>query len=248
MGTVLMFSKQIDTILLPEVEQLLRDIRPALHERYDYHTSIKQWLAPIIDLSNFYVYPIDGITQAINWWALNEKRGIYKFEGDYEWVDNTGDEVLYLSVPNAKDGNYIDIPDDVPVVLDIAYVGTTTIKKIEIPDNVEKVFFSLSKAFGVGNIRTGWYFTPRPDLKLHNLTIKSQYYNYYAHQCAESIINEFQIDHVYNKFRDKQLSICDKFELEPSDSVWVGTSESDKYKELRRFDTIARLCLTHNYK
>lgn len=241
-------TKKVNSLLLPEVKDILATVDPKFNGRMPYETKIKDWLSPIIDLSDFYVYPVSGITTAIDWWTLNEKRGIYKYDGDYEWVDNTGNEVLYISCPSSIDGNHTTIPTDVPVVLDLAYVGTTSITKIPMTKNIEKVFYSLSKPFGIGNVRTGWYFTRRPDIKLHNLTKEAGYYNYCASQYAEILLDNFDVSYIHNAFHDQQISICSEHGLTPSDSVWLSTSKDSKYQEFRRNSAIARLCITKYMK
>ncbi len=240
------FTKLIDTLLLSEVQSELDNIKPTLNGRQPYETNIKTWLKPLVDLSDFYVYPINGITEGINWWTKNEKRGIYKYDGDYEWVDNTGNQVLYITCPSSIDGNYTSIPTHVPVVLDIAYAGCVPVKPIPITDNIEKVFYSLSKPFGVSNIRTGWYFTRRPDAKLHALSIKAKYYNYCATQYAEHIINTYNIDYIHTQLRHSQYTVCELHNLTPSDCVWLANSTDNKYKEYRRHKhtDVARICIT----
>ena len=244
-------TKLIDTFILPEVQQELGTIVPHLNGRHPYETNIKQWLSPIVDLTGFFVYPVNGITEAINWWASKEQRNIHKADGDYEWVDEgmhnlwaKSNDVLYMTCPSSIDGNYVDIPTDVPVVLDIAYVGTTAIKKINIPPNVEKVFFSLSKPFGISNIRTGWYFTRRPDAKLNWLHVEAQYYNYCALQYAEHLINTYSLDYVHSKLKAIQADVCRELNVTPSDCVWLATSKDKKYTEYQRSGNIARLCIT----
>tara|TARA_B100001964_G_scaffold29331_1_gene29921 strand:- start:7221 stop:7934 length:714 start_codon:yes stop_codon:yes gene_type:complete len=223
---------KIKPIILPEVYNCLKKINIDFNQYTRYNTIIKEWLHPIIDLKNFYVYPTNGITEGLNYWMGNESRGIFKDDGDYQWVDCTGTEIKYVTCPSTIHGNFIDIPTDVPVALDIAYVGSTKIQKIKIDDNVEKVFFSLSKSFGLRTIRTGWYFSRKPDVKLHKLHYKNKYYNYFAHLCAETIIKNFPIDYVYNKLNAQQKSICNNLNINQSDSVWLGYSYDDNYTKL----------------
>lgn len=237
-----MFDKRIVPPMTQEVLATISQIQIPYTGKSKYETAIKEWLSPIIDLSGFYVYPADGITGAINYWLSREKRTVLRQVGDYEWVNSTGNEVLYMTSPSSIDGNYTTIPTDIPVVLDIAYVGSTAIRKIELPDNVEKVFYSLSKPFGMQNIRTGWYFTKRPDVMLHKLTYEAHYYNYFAHACAESIISKFDIDYAYKYYIERQLEICNEYNLTPSDSVWLATSEDEQYKDYIR-KHLARLSL-----
>lgn len=242
------FTKQVRPCILPEIELLIQSYNNySLTADTPYKTNIVEWLKPVIDLSDFYVYPINGITEGLNYWMGNESRSIIRDPGDYEWVDtSTGThEVKYISVPNSIDGNFKEIPIDIPVVLDIAYVGTTAIQKIPVTPNIEKVFFSLSKPFGLRNIRTGWYFTRKPDIKLHRLHIKANYYNYVAHNIAELVISQFSVDYVYNKFVNKQKNICNQYNLIPSDTVWLAISSSDNYYMYRRHEShAARLCIT----
>lgn len=213
-----------------------------------YTTNIIQWLKPVIDLTGFHVYPTNGITEGLTFWMSQEKRSIYKDEGDYEWVDSTDKkEIYYVTCPSSKDGNFREIPTDCPVALDIAYVGTTPIQKIPISDNIEYVFYSLSKPFGLNTIRTGWLFTKKPNYKLRQLT-RAKYYNHFAHSIAEDVIEKFAIDYVYNKYCSEQNRICMHYELRPSDCVWLGTSSDTKYTDFqRKKNAKARLCLTGLY-
>jgi len=245
-----MMTQLVDTFILPEVQRELDTIVPKFNGRQEYDTKIKEWLSPIIDLTDFFVYPINGITEGLNWWQGKEERSVYKQDGDYQWISNsktTSNDpgILYMTCPSAITGSYVDIPTDIPLVLDIAYVGSVPKQKINIGPNVEKVFFSLSKSFGIGNIRTGWYFTRRPDAKLHQIHIKSMYYNYCAFQYAEHLINTYGIDYVHTKLKDIQLQVCSEHNFMPSDCVWLATSPNDEYAAYRRGSSkIARLCIT----
>lgn len=241
-----MFTKQIKSPLLSEVLRVIRSVEIPTTTA-PYTTNIKEWLSPIIDLSEFYVYPTNGITEGLNWFMATTDKNIIRETGDYEWVDNiTGrSEVAYhyISCPSSIDGNFRNIPTDVPVALDLAFIGTTIPQKIPMTDNVDYVFYSLSKPFGVNTLRTGWLFTRRKEKKLHRLIYDANYYNHYAAAIAEAIIANFSIDYVYKTFYNEQQQICNQFDLQPSDSVWIATSDRDEYKDFVR-NKIARLCLT----
>jgi hypothetical protein len=240
------FTQNVKSPMLPEVKAIVDSIKVS-DDFKRYSTNIKNWLSPIIDLSDFYVYPTNGITEGLNYFMGTSEYNIFRSEGDYEWVDNVKGRshptIYYLSVPSSIDGNFKEIPIDKPVALDIAYAGTTKIQKIPMSDNIKYVFYSLSKPFGVNQYRTGWLFTRKFDPKLYILVYKSYYYNYYAHELAERIIQTFPVDYIYNKFYNKQIEICKKYNLEPSDSVWIATSTDLKYKKFIR-KKVARLCLT----
>ena len=245
-------SLAVRTFILPEVESIIKPIVPTYDNVEHYSTNIIDWLYPIIDLSGFYVYPMNGITEGLNWWMAQERRSVYMDLGDYQWVQETGnlynDSIKYVSIPSAIDGNFREISEHNPIALDLAYVGSTQVKKINLPNNVEYVFYSLSKSFGVGNIRTGWFFSRNKDQRLHNLIYGAKYYNYFAHRIAETIISNFNIDYVFNKLQSKQKDICDQLNFTPSDSVWLGTTTDPEYSKFRRHNKLARICLAGVYK
>lgn len=246
-------SLAIRTSLLPAVKTTIVNVGPEYDNVKPYQTDIVKWLSPIIDLSEFYVYPANGITEGINWWYNREVRGIWREPGEYQWVDNRGScgpYIQYKSIPSSIDGNFDTVPNNISIALDLAYVGSTAVKKINIHKNVEFVFYSLSKSFGVRNIRTGWIFTRKLDKKLEDLTYGAKYYNYFANTVAETIINNFDIDYIHKQLDNQQRSVCKKLDLTPSDSVWLATTTNAEYSKFRRKDNIARICLAgvYNYE
>lgn len=248
---ILSQSKAIRTPVLNEVKEKLFDIKPDLESIAPYSTNIKEWLKPIIDLSEFYVYPMNGITEGLNWWFNREIRSVKMYDGDYQWISpikRSNIDILYLSCPSAINGNYIEIPTDIPVALDLAYIGSTNIKKINVTPNIEYVFYSLSKTFGLRNIRTGWFFTRHQDNKLDQLVNNAKYYNYYANQISETIIKNFPIDYIYKKFFQEQKKLCTDLNITPSDVVWLGTSNDKKWDKFKRTLNINRICLANFFK
>lgn len=245
-------SLAVRTFILPEVKNTISSIKPTYDAVEHYQTNIKEWLKPIVDLSDFYVYPTNGITEGLNWWEGTSEYNIWAAIGEYQWVKHirgrSSPTYTYQSIPSAIDGNFVDIAKDSHVALDLAYIGSTEIKKINLPDTVEYAFYSLSKSFGVGNIRTGWFFTKNRDKRLDDLIYGAKYYNYFAHQVSEHIISNFSIDYVFNQLRQKQLNVCNQLNLIPSDSVWLATTTDPEYKKFRRRGDVARICLAGVYK
>lgn len=233
-------SQAIRTFPIQKVK-LLCDVFSLIEhdEVRHFESNITEWLKPIIDLTDFsYLYPINGITEGLNYWLMQEKRKVKTKIDDYAWVrqSDTG-EVMYISCPSSIDGNYCDIPTDMPVVLDIAHVGSTSIQKIKISNNVEKVFFSLSKCFGLRNYRIGYYWSKTPDILLDKLVGSGKYYNYHSMQLGESIINQVQLHEVHDELFTHQHKICDDLNLTPSDSVWLATTQNNDYDKFKRGST-----------
>lgn len=241
-------SLAVRTNVLPEVRKVVDSIKPDYDSVRHYKTDIIQWLKPIVDLTGFSVYPTNGITEGLDWWWGRSPYKICNAPGEYQWVDHkdTGmaPHYVYQSIPSAKDGNYCAVSSHIKVALDLAYIGSTDIQKIELHNGVEKVFFSLSKPFGIRNVRTGWYFSRTPDKKREVLIENAKYYNYFAHEVGEAIISNFDIDFVYKSLYNKQKTICDKMNFTPSDSVWLATTEHNDYAKFRRNSNVARICLS----
>jgi len=245
-------SLAVRTNILPEVRAHIGNITPTYDSVVHYKTNIIEWLKPIVDLTDFNVYPMNGITEGLNWWSGTSKYNIWREQGEYQWVDNINGRmhptIVYQSIPSAVDGNFKTVKTDDPVALDLAYVGSTSVQKITLPDNVQYVFYSLSKSFGISNVRTGWVFCRTPDKKQESLIHSAKYYNYFAHQVAESIISTFDIDFVYKSLYNKQKKVCEEMNFIPSDSVWLATTKDSDYSKFRRKDDIARICLAGVYK
>ncbi|MDB4681307.1 hypothetical protein OAE88_00205 [bacterium] len=212
--------------------------------KYNDYTEIKpfqsiitEWLKPIIDLSDFkYLYPANGVTEGINYWYMQEDRKIIRHKDDYVWLpeSETG-EVLYLSNPSSIDGNIKDIPKNIPIVLDIAHLGSCSNDvRITVPENVEKVFFSLSKCFGLRNYRIGYYWSKTPDKQLERLIGSAKYYNYHSMKLGEEIIGKVGPTDVNTCLKKYQDKICKELDLTPSDSVWLSTTTNSDYDKFKK--------------
>jgi len=144
-------STAVRTNVLPEVRRVVNSVQADYDSIKPYKTNIIDWLKPIIDLSGFSVYPTNGITEGLDWWWGRSNYQIWSAPGEYQWVDHkrsgTAPHYVYQSIPSAIDGNYCKLDNHTKIALDLAYVGSTSIKKIELHSGVEKVFFSLSKPF-----------------------------------------------------------------------------------------------------
>ena len=246
---ILNLSTAIRTPVLPEVYNTIKDIPIDYDGVVKYDTNIIEWLKPMIDLTGYHVYPRNGITEGLDWWYNRESRGVNMRNGDYQWINSKDGEgkIAYISLPSSIDGNMDIGPKLCPIALDLAYVGSTQVKPIEL-DTVEYAFYSLSKSFGVRNIRTGWIFTKEPDPKLEALTYSAKYYNYYAHSVAEKIISKYDIDYVHNRLHSEQQRVCEELDVTPSDSVWLATSTHNEWSKFRRQGDLARICLAGVYE
>ena len=223
-----------------------------------------------------YCYFTNGTTDAIHHWVMTEKREWQKLcYGEYEYADiisrpgivtcdvpgqymneETGraalkgkidnNKPLYISIPSAADGNYFDSGKiEAPVILDCTYVGSTNIQRINLPKNTEQVFFSFSKGFGLIGQRLGLVYTKEPHSTLDRLK-RFENWNYNGVKTIELIISNFKVDEMWNKYREKQVQICNEYNFKPSDCFYLATTRDEYYAERRRmkWNDTARICIT----
>ena len=114
---------------------------------------------------------------------------------------------------------------------------------IKVPKNTEQVMFSFSKGFGLIGQRCGLVYTKEPHPTLEPLN-SVECFNYASSKIMKAMMNNFTVDEMYNKYKDIQKEVCDKYDLIPSDTYFVATSTDPFYKKLRRNENTARLCIT----
>ncbi len=214
---------------------------------------IRQWLKPTLDLTSFsFALPTHGVSQAIESWLINEQRPIFMLEGDYKWpqllnskvktVEDIHDipdgAVFYVSNPSAIDGQWLKNWENLghgpfKIILDCAYVGTALPRPLRLHDNVEKVFFSFSKGFGLQFLRLGWSFSKSLEAGEAAL-LEVSYLSLLNILLTEKLINEFPLNFCHDSLKAKQLEICRHYKLKPADVVLIGQSEDTELLAFQR--------------
>ena len=258
-------SPWVQSPQIPSVQELIKTVSPVNFLRGSGEASwrldfleheYREWVQDIIDLEPFnHCYFVNGVTDALNQWVATEKRPWQYLRGDYEYARMIGgkgecvddiqpDKLLYISNPACATGNVISL-DKIqnPVILDCAYVGSTAIHKIEPPVNTEQVWFSFSKGWGLIGQRSGLVFTKKPHRSL-NIMKRVEAWNYTSVEICLAIIANYDIDTVYNEYKQRQLDICNEMNLTPSDCFFIANSTDEEYAKRRRSGNIARLDLS----
>lgn len=119
----------------------------------------------------------------------------------------------------------------VPVLVDCCYYPISGNVNVDVSAPcIDTVAFSLSKAFPIANLRIGVRYTRNifDGQKLHDVI---NYNNNLSAYVGLNLIDKFPSDYIFNQYRVKQKSICEFFNLTPSDAVLfaVGGSEWDQY-------------------
>lgn len=251
---------------LPEVEKVLKTVSIANYYRgsnaakkrlAELEQKYRTWIKDIANLDEFeHFYFVNGVTDAINQWMATETRSWQFLEGDYEYanmiagngnkvthINNT--DVLYISNPECASGNFIEIKDiDNPVILDCAYIGSTAKTHIHIPKNTEQLFFSFSKGWGLIGQRMGVVFTKMPHKSLEIMK-RVEAWNYTGVEIAHAILDNFDIDTIYNLYKPMQDNICKNLNVTPSDCFFIANTTDEKWKTRRRAGNVARLDLSY---
>lgn len=217
---------------------------------------LRSWLLPIIDLSELpYSYHVNGTHNSIEQWLASETRPVYCLRGEYPYpahlrkvniVDTVGqipaDAVVYMSNPFSSTGNYDDRYYNIknPVILDIAYVGTTAQHQIRLTKNTEQVFWSGSKPFGLGNFRTGYKFTRNKDVLQEQLK-DTGYFNLLSVDILSIALATYSVTELNSKFGGQYSEICNRNKLTPSDSYLLAISSDSMHEHLRREDGNIRI-------
>lgn len=246
-------DKVSDILSNMEVPNFVRGSGKAFVRLRKLENKYREWVKDIVDLSEFtHCYFVNGVTDAINQWVATETRSWQYLEGDYEYanmISNRGNkvtyinssDVLYISNPACATGNFIELKDlPNPIILDCAYLGSTRKQKMYIPKTTEQIWFSFSKGWGLIGQRAGLVFTKQPHKSLEPMK-QSEAWNYTSVEIALAVIDNFDIDTVYNQYRDKQLEICKENNFTPADCFFIANSTSTEYSKRRRINNIARL-------
>ena len=165
-------------------------------------------------------------------------------------ADINSTKPMYISIPSAADGNIFYPKVDTwrnnpPVILDCTYISSTAIKTIEVPKTTEQVFFSFSKGFGLIGSRLGLVYTKEPHPTLHRLK-EYENWNYSGVRTMQLLMNNFAVDSMHTKYKEKQFDICKEYNFTPSDCFYLATTHDRYYTRRRRmrWNDSARICLT----
>ena len=229
---------------------------------------VRTFLKPLIELDDLkFAYPTNGIHESIDWMCNNV--GTYQvFEGEYRYttfmkkpsrIAKTVDDIipgvpLYMSNPFSATGCFDIRYDQVckmypecPVYLDMAFVGTTGYHKVNVYPNVQQIFWSCSKPWGLGLLRAGIRFSRSEELIQKELQGVG-YFNHAMKDVFKEVILARSVFGKKQEYQQLQQLICAKFNLEPSDSFLVGLTENEEWNRFKRENGINRVCLTPAYE
>lgn len=181
------------------------------------------------------------------------------YKEKFAWLDEDeirSNDVVLISVPFSDTGAVPDYLEklltecdnnDVPVMLDLAYVSLSVDQEMNLRHKcIEYVVSSLSKVFPVELHRIGIRMQ-RKKFEDQLYVINEKNYNYINVMSAyvgTKLMETYPADHIYKKYRPKQLEMCKKLNLEPSPCVYFGIDKQGKFHEYNRGTETNRLCFS----
>ncbi len=204
-------------------------------------------LFPIVGLNNFrYRYITNGITEAFT--DFYDRPVLYVFENEYNYHKELGqrtvksiEEVpnysrLVVSYPFSGTGNvredWNDIIDycnkmHIEIFIDCCFFGISKVDRLNLNhDCITHVAFSLSKTFATGGIRTGVLYKRHKTTTPVTIANDHHYVQLAGCHLHYHLINNIKPEFIYNKYRDKQISLCKELNMIPSDTVIFGIDEN----------------------
>ena len=159
----------------------------------------------------------------------------------------------FISNPSAIDGNFVDNEllqrvnrTGNKIALDLAYVGMTRYHKFYVSTNVDYVFLSLSKPYGVFRHRIGFTLTRTPSQVLYgNKWFKDITRLFQAYLLATEI-GPLKLYEKYVSWQQEAISTIieeDRVVLKPSDVFLLAHAEHNSFTDYKR-GTSFRFCLT----
>jgi hypothetical protein len=167
--------------------------------------------------------------------------------------DLTEADIIIVSHPFSADGlssrEKLQLADSYnkPILVDCAYFGACSNISFDFTPykNIVSVAFSLSKVFGTGSLRIGLLYTK----DFYPYAIWDEW-SYQLHSNVDyhyNLIDKIGPDDLAKQFKKQQLNLCDKYKLQPSDTVLFGLDNSERYTDYKRHN-INRICLSKLYK
>lgn len=218
-----------------------------------FDITLKNKLKSYIDMSHLnHTYITNGITESINCW-INNIRTIGVLPNEYTYCERIAhtrnislvdpykdldkcDKVI-ISCPFSHDGNTIIQQDliykcaekDIPILIDMAYLGLTKPFTLDISrNNRVQIAYTMSKHFALPFDRLGILWSSHEDSELSILN-NVGYVNITAIQRAQLLINNFDLDYIYKKYKTQSDQIIQQLGLTPTECVLFGHQDNLKF-------------------
>jgi len=165
---------------------------------------------------------------------------------DWFWLDDAcldPNDAVVISLPFSDTGKehhlhqaLLDGCDElgIPVLVDCAYFGICSDINFDFTHKcITDVVFSLSKTFPIAHARAGIRFTRTDDDDSLFVCNKAGYVNRIGCAIGLAYMKQFSPDYIVDKYKQTQLTLCNKLSVEVSNTVLFGIG-GEKWQEYNR--------------
>ena len=165
---------------------------------------------------------------------------------------------LIISVPFSDSGNIpINLESilsecdemGIPVWIDAAYMVMASGIFLDLTHKcIEGISFSLTKGYyGCERLRIGVRMKRKYEDDGIDVANSMSMVSAVGCYVGYEIINKFDVDYIYNKYRSRQVILCEEYGLTPSDSVifGLGNSTNSNLDIYNRGTDFRRVCLSN---
>lgn len=216
---------------------------------------------------------INGTTQCFDeaYFRYKEKR-LRVFRGEYAYHKRICTDFVFIedapiaendwvivSTPFCSTGDihpeFFKLLDDAlkvnaPVIVDCAFFGTCTDVNVDLSHPaISEVCFSLTKGLGLGDMRSGLRFSKTSDLYPIDQQNKFKHNILLAARIGLYMMKKFSPDHIPNKYRAHQESVCSDLGITPSRCMHIATGNPNEWSGEHFIDErYCRIGLKHAVK
>lgn len=179
----------------------------------------------------------------------NNARANWCYLEDAPLQDN---DVLVVSVPFSGNGGYCEdyhqlltqcCDCEIPVLLDLAYFGISTNMNFDFTyPCITDLAWSLSKPMSA-QLRLGLRMTRNHHDDVVQVLSDSKTYNRIAVSIARELLNKFSHDWLIQRYRPRQLQVCESLKLTATPTVTLALGNSINHSEFWR-EGYHRICIT----
>jgi len=200
-----------------------------------------------------------GVTQSIDDWTLyciknnlrlRVFRGEYPYSKEFAnwcWIEDEPlqkNDAVLISFPFSGNGSKHPLYDwlietcnsiGIPVFIDCAFFGACSDMHVNLNQPcIDTVAFSLTKGLSANNYRSGITFSRRNG-KDTVLDVQTAWQNGIHLNVAIGLqlMKQFSPDTLVNEYKDKQLKICNEYNIIPSATIQLATGD-DSWNEYSR--------------
>jgi len=139
-------------------------------------------------------------------------------------------KIPVISLPFYATANIHDKTEEIisqDSIVDLAWAGNYKLNRTFDISKSKYVAYSFSKTFGIQYHRLGVVFSKEPILSLE-VYHKNFYVNLVAVGIVSELMKNFSANYLYDKYNKEFEIICEKENLEPTNSLWFGTKNGKK--------------------